>query len=153
MSLLRCIEGLYADQVQPTLQEVQRSLRAAGWARRSVQKVLQSALATPTVFQVSSPGKDKAVSIFLQSEPPSFRGWACLEVGVQAWQEFEQYLNQQNPTLQGGLLAAADELGKMDMPPFKSLTLGEIREMLRQAVAKKLLVYVGQDLQPGQRET
>eukprot|EP00403_Amphidinium_massartii_P024024 CAMPEP_0178408338 /NCGR_PEP_ID=MMETSP0689_2-20121128/19888_1 /TAXON_ID=160604 /ORGANISM="Amphidinium massartii, Strain CS-259" /LENGTH=475 /DNA_ID=CAMNT_0020029431 /DNA_START=51 /DNA_END=1479 /DNA_ORIENTATION=- len=154
MALLKCVVSLYQDQIRPTLGEVQSKLRVDyGWCAEDLKLVLPLALAMPMIFKVTSPGTNKEINILLLLVPSWFRGWADsgdYEFSSDVWGQLERYLQQQkNSTFRGDITKVADELTKLQQEPFNSLSLGETREMLRQAVARQLLVFAGQGLQTG----
>uniref|UniRef100_A0A7S4RX58 OST-HTH associated domain-containing protein n=1 Tax=Alexandrium monilatum TaxID=311494 RepID=A0A7S4RX58_9DINO len=160
--LRMCIEGLYRERLEPTLREVQQQLLGYGWSYADTQLAPMLCAREPETYVIVPPVNGTLARIELRSTPPWFRGFvpapgdeavgggrAMQTLPAESWQAFAAFLRGTVPVLKGGIDGAARALRQSPLPQLKHLSLGELRSLVRCAVAEQgLLVYAGNNLQP-----
>jgi len=159
-ALRACVESLYRDRLEPTLFEVQRRLcDDCGWRIAEAQAAPLLAARAPQLFMVAAPGAmGEPVRLQLVKTPSWFQGWVGgAAAGVQEdpypeklWTALAEFLaKDESMVLQGGIDGAALALRHFALPQLHHLSLGELRDVVRRAVAERgLLTYTGHDLRP-----
>lgn len=153
-SLRKCIESLYRDRLRPTLAEVQRRLTERSWGAEDLQAVLPLSAREPDTYEIVAPVDGKPLCIFLQKPPSWFEGWVDADrnetnYSSDVWKSLEDFLREGKPVLEGGVNGAALALRQRALPHLQHLSLGEIRDLVKRAVAERgLLTYAGGSLRP-----
>jgi len=151
------ILSLYEDRLEPTLCRVQSRLQLlGGW--REPEALLAPVLAAhlPDVFDLRAPSAEGRTEclILLRAQPDWFAGWVDdstqIEYPSRIWEALERYLaHNREAVFHGGVQGAAVALKELELPELGDLRLGDLQDLVRQAVDPKcLLVYSGNSLLP-----
>lgn len=145
-AVLSCVESFYRDRITPTVCELQQRLREMEWSSCEVQAVLAWCARKPETYDVSPPGRDKPCLVLLRDPPEWFQGWVHDEesentYSEDTWVDLRNILKdimQESPHFNkfaGGVYQLASLVQKRKTGShMSSLSLGEIRHMLRQGL-------------------
>lgn len=143
--LRSCLESLYRDRIEPTLGEVQERLRSRGWNHQEIQGLLPLCAQAAEEYIIVLPQNGKALRVFLRNPPAWFDGWLGKEstpaVPPEVWPILTSFLQTNDPVLTGTVHGAAQDLRQLSLPPpLQQMSLGEIREVVRHAIADQNLL-------------
>jgi len=153
--LKSCVESLYRDRIQPTLAEVQQRLRNRGWTSDDIQGVLPLCAREAGEYKLELPANGQPLRVLLRNPPAWFDGWLSGDSAAfspEVWTAMANFLKSDCTVLTGTINGAAQDLRQLSLPlPLQELSLGELREVVRHAVAEhSLLSYSGWSLCPTQ---
>ncbi|CAE7329008.1 unnamed protein product [Symbiodinium natans] len=146
-TMRQVIEGLYADRIEPTLNEVQERLRQRGWSFSDAQQAVLLYACQKDIYDLSKPTLNKQIVVLLKEPPSGFLGWAeGAGIIPQASTEMEFGLKSLlaaglAPSLHGGVAGGAEALQSCC-----KRSLGELRALLRVFILKGLLEYCDNEL-------
>lgn len=135
-ALLSCVESLYRDRVMPTVAEVQSRLRSSGWHASEARAVLSLAVADRWRYKLTSPEGGDPPLILFRNQPQWFKGWVNTDASDvysdAVWAELKCLVADPDLKLKGGIdRAAADLQQRASSPALRSLSLGELRHVLK----------------------
>jgi len=152
--LRKCVESLYRDCLEPTLGELNGRLRECGWSSEELQAVPSLCAWEPEEYRLTVPAEGEPMRILLRTPPQWFAGWVSYpstqsQYSPDAWEALALFLLQRFPTFRGGVHGAAQALRQEALPHLQHLRLGELRDLVCQAVFDRgFLTYDGDDLKP-----
>lgn len=143
--LSSCIESLYKDRLEPTLGRVQKRLRQRGWSNLEAQSAIFLAASQQKIFKIEDPADGRPMLILLKRLPSSAASFERPQVEKVADElnfiVLQNYLRRCN--FKASTLAeAAEILVQLALPePLCRMRQGELREVLRCLMDRKLLVF------------
>ncbi|CAE7246237.1 unnamed protein product [Symbiodinium sp. CCMP2592] len=149
-TMRKVIDELYADRIEPTLNEVQERLRDRGWSYSDAQQAVLLYACQKDTYDLTKPTQNKQIVVLLKEPPRSFAGWAegagiIPKVSTTMESGFKSLLAAgRAPALRGGVAGAAQAL--QNISPQGSL--GELRALLRVFILRGLLEYRDDELVP-----